>query len=60
MKFADFQQTTIEHVHNQLELNDFKGLLRDVLRRQKGREIRLIGLSVMLKPEEQIKQLSLI
>ena len=60
MKFADFQQTTIEHVHNHLELDDFKGLLRDVLKRQKGREIRLLGLSVMLKPEEQNKQLSLI
>ena len=58
VKFADFQQTTIEHIHPQLELNDFKQLLRDVLKRQNGREIRLLGLSVMLKPEEQTKQLS--
>jgi len=58
VKFADFQLTTIEHIHPQLELEDFKSLLSDVLKRQKGREIRLLGLSVMLKPEEQTKQLS--
>ncbi len=58
VKFADFQLTTIEHIHPRLELEDFKSLLSDVLKRQKGREIRLLGLSVMLKPEEQVKQLS--
>lgn len=58
MKFADFQLTTIEHGHNQLELAYFKQLLSDILIRQQGREIRLLGLSVMLKPEEQTKQLS--
>lgn len=58
VKFADFQLTTIEHIHPQLELDDFKQLLDDVLKRQKGREIRLLGLSVMLKPEQQSKQLS--
>ena len=59
MKFADFQQTTIEHIHSELELDYFKQLLRDILQRQKGREIRLLGLNVMLKPEEKVKQLSL-
>lgn len=58
LKFADFQQTTIEHIHPKLELDDFKQLLRDILKRQNGREIRLLGLNVMLKPEEQVKQLS--
>ncbi|MGF1719857.1 DNA polymerase IV [Vibrio kyushuensis] len=58
LKFADFQQTTIEHVHPELELEDFKGLLRDILKRQNGREIRLLGLSVILKPDVQTKQLS--
>ncbi len=58
VKFADFQLTTIEHIHPELELEDFKSLLSEVLKRQKGREIRLLGLSVMLKPEEQVKQLS--
>uniref|UniRef100_UPI0038B69CC9 DNA polymerase IV n=1 Tax=Vibrio nitrifigilis TaxID=2789781 RepID=UPI0038B69CC9 len=58
VKFADFQLTTIEHIHHQLELDDFKGLLSDVLKRQQGREIRLLGLSVMLKPELPAEQLS--
>ncbi|WP_375753053.1 DNA polymerase IV [Vibrio sp. HN007] len=59
LKFADFQLTTIEHIHNELELEYFKELLTDILKRQKGREIRLLGLNVMLKPEDQTKQLSL-
>jgi len=58
LKFADFQLTTIEHIHPELELEYFKQLLRDILKRQNGREIRLLGLNVMLKPEEQAKQLS--
>lgn len=58
VKFADFQLTTIEHIHPQLELEDFKVLLREILKRQNGREIRLLGLSVMLKPEQQARQLS--
>ncbi|TFH90706.1 DNA polymerase IV [Vibrio ouci] len=58
LKFADFQLTTIEHIHPQLDLDYFKQLLRDILKRQNGREIRLLGLNVMLKPEEQVKQLS--
>lgn len=58
VKFADFQLTTIEHIHPQLELDDFRVLLKDILKRQQGREIRLLGLSVMLKPEVQARQLS--
>lgn len=59
LKFSDFQQTTIEHIHTEFELDYFKQLLRDILKRQNGREIRLLGLNVMLKPEEEIKQLKL-
>jgi DNA polymerase-4 len=59
MKFADFQLTTIEHVHQELDLEYFRELLCEIIKRQNGREIRLIGLSVVLKPEEQVKQLSL-
>lgn len=58
LKFADFQLTTIEHIHSELELDYFKQLLNDILKRQQGREIRLLGLNVMLKPEIQTKQLS--
>ncbi|WP_343033854.1 DNA polymerase IV [Vibrio agarilyticus] len=59
VKFADFQQTTIEHVHGELELDYFRELLREVLTRQKGREIRLLGLSVALPPAWQSQQLSM-
>ncbi|MCL9782193.1 DNA polymerase IV [Vibrio sp. S4M6] len=58
VKFADFTLTTIEHVHPMLELNYFRQLLVEILKRQRGREIRLLGLNVMLKPEEQHRQLS--
>lgn len=59
VKFADFQLTTIEHVHGQLDLAYFYDLLQQVLTRQNGREIRLLGLHVMLKPEDELKQLPL-
>lgn len=59
VKFADFQLTTIEHVHSCLDLAYFRDLLREVLTRQHGREIRLLGLHVMLKLEEPSKQLLL-
>ena len=60
VKFADFQQTTIEHNAQLFKLEDYKQLLQEVLTRQKGREIRLLGVSVMLKPEELERQLCLI
>ncbi len=60
MKFADFQQTTIEHNMADLSLAEFKPLLAEILTRQKGREIRLLGLNVMLKPQELNKQLCLL
>ncbi|WP_105900940.1 DNA polymerase IV [Vibrio gangliei] len=60
VKFADFQQTTIEHNFRVFNLDDFYPLLQEVLKRQKGREIRLLGVNVMLKPEELERQLCLI
>ncbi|MEZ8268329.1 DNA polymerase IV [Vibrio cyclitrophicus] len=58
LKFADFQQTTIEHIHSSLDREHFKELLSEILKRQQGREIRLLGLSVMLQPKDQMRQLS--
>ncbi|CDU02211.1 DNA polymerase IV [Vibrio coralliirubri] len=58
LKFADFQQTTIEHTHASLDREHFKELLSEILKRQQGREIRLLGLSVMLQPKDQMRQLS--
>lgn len=59
VKFADFQLTTIEHVHSGLDLTYFHDLLKEVLTRQNGREIRLLGLSVMLRSEGEVRQLML-
>ncbi|MGF1752397.1 DNA polymerase IV [Vibrio makurazakiensis] len=59
LKFADFQQTTIEHIHASLDLNYFRELLTEILKRQGSREIRLLGLNVALPPPEQMKQLNL-
>lgn len=58
LKFADFQQTTIEHIHASLDCEHFKELLSEILKRQQGREIRLLGLSVVLQPKDQMRQLS--
>lgn len=60
IKFADFKQTTIEHQFNELNLDGFKSLLKEVLVRQQGREIRLLGVNVTLKPKYLKQQLSLI
>ncbi|MDO6705261.1 DNA polymerase IV [Photobacterium sp. 1_MG-2023] len=58
VKFADFQQTTVEHIQPVLEKQQFAALLTEALTRQKGREIRLIGLSVGLELGTQAKQLT--
>ena len=58
LKFADFQQTTIEHIHASLDREHFKELLSEILKRQQGRDIRLLGLSVVLQPKDQMRQLS--
>ncbi len=60
IKFADFQQTTIENINSSLSVSFFKELLKEILERQNGREIRLIGVSVMLKEKQEFEQLSLI
>lgn len=60
IKFADFKQTTIEHNHHHLTLSFFRELLKEVLERQEGREIRLIGINVMLRDKIIFEQLSLI
>ncbi|WP_299016364.1 DNA polymerase IV [uncultured Photobacterium sp.] len=58
VKFADFQQTTVEHSQPKLDKAQFSGLLREALSRQKDREIRLIGLSVGLELGLKAQQLS--
>jgi DNA polymerase-4 len=58
VKFSDFQLTTIERNQDNIALDTLRAMLGLILERQIGREIRLIGLSVSLKPLEFDKQLS--
>ncbi|MCD9528564.1 DNA polymerase IV [Photobacterium carnosum] len=58
LKFADFQQTTVEHSCPKLDKQQFVTLLTEALTRQQGREIRLIGLSVGLEQGLKAQQLS--
>ncbi|SMY31659.1 DNA polymerase IV [Photobacterium andalusiense] len=58
LKFADFQQTTVEHSCPKLDKQQFMPLLTEALTRQQGREIRLIGLSVGLEQGLKAQQLS--
>ena len=58
VKFADFQQTTVEHSQPKLDKAQFVGLLKEALTRQKEREIRLIGISVGLESGVRAQQLS--
>ncbi|CAH0532942.1 DNA polymerase IV [Vibrio stylophorae] len=57
LKFADFQQTTVEHIQASYDPARFYTLLQEALTRQNGREIRLIGVSVGLKDKAAIEQL---
>ncbi|WP_087024290.1 DNA polymerase IV [Thaumasiovibrio subtropicus] len=59
MKFADFQQTTVEHHYTQLELEPFRHLLSQAIARQHQREIRLLGIFAGLKPKADAEQLML-
>ncbi|WP_413110824.1 DNA polymerase IV [Thaumasiovibrio sp. DFM-14] len=60
LKFADFQQTTVEHHHNCLHLDAFRYLLQEALTRQLDREIRLLGIYVGLKPKAKTEQLTFV
>lgn len=58
VKFADFQQTTVEHTQGRLDKTQFTALLKEALTRQKDREIRLIGINVGLELGTKAQQLS--
>ncbi|MGJ8694079.1 MAG: DNA polymerase IV [Thalassotalea sp.] len=49
VKFADFQQTTIEQQSGEFDLSVFKSLFIKAYQRAKGRDIRLLGLSLGFK-----------
>ncbi|GGO64146.1 DNA polymerase IV [Bowmanella pacifica] len=59
LKFADFQQTTVEHRQGRLEQDFFRTLLGEAMNRRAGRGIRLVGLHVALPSEADSLQLEL-
>lgn len=60
-KFADFQQTTQEHVYPILDKSDLVQIAKQVWEnRRKGRGVRLVGLHVMLISPQLERQLSFI
>jgi len=61
LKFNDFQQTTVERVHDKIDLTILRQLIHEGFSR-KGIPVRLLGIGVKLKQENihEIKQLSLL
>lgn len=58
LKFADFQQTTVEHKYQKLNKDYFFELLAEGLARQNKRGIRLVGLHVGLVDKQTLQQLN--
>ncbi len=58
LKFADFQQTTMEQRMQRLNKTMFKSLLQKILQRQNGRGIRLVGLQVAMPSQADSQQLA--
>lgn len=58
LKFADFQQTTVEHKYQKLNKDYFFELLAEGLARQNSRGIRLVGLHVGLVDKQTQQQLN--
>ncbi|AXR07775.1 DNA polymerase IV [Salinimonas sediminis] len=59
LKFSDFQLTTVEHRHHQLDPEYFETLLLEAFARGNGRGIRLLGLHIGLADAAPVEQLTL-
>lgn len=59
LKFADFQQTTVEKQQPELDMASLKQLLEQAWHRGHGKKVRLVGIHVGLKAQEAQAQLSL-
>ncbi|MFC4701680.1 DNA polymerase IV [Glaciecola siphonariae] len=53
VKFHDFQQTTKEIKHHTIDANVLLDLLHEALKRGVGKQVRLLGLQVGLRPPAQ-------
>ena len=60
VKFADFQQTTVERTSSRLDTGLFLSLLREAWARGEGKPVRLLGVVVSLpQPSETVETLQL-
>lgn len=59
LKFADFQQTTVERSQNELDFLTLKQLLQQAWSRGEGKKVRLVGIHVGLKDQQAQAQLTL-
>ncbi len=57
LKFSDFQQTTVEHRCQKLDMAYFSDLLNEALARRANRGIRLVGLHVGLPSQDKSQQM---
>jgi DNA polymerase-4 len=58
VKFSDFQQTTKEQTHTEINTNLFIELLNDAVSRGQGKSVRLLGVHVSLL-DKKISELQL-
>lgn len=59
LKFQDFQQTTVEHRHHDIEEAFFYELLDEAWQRARGRGVRLVGIHIGLAGGLPVEQLLL-
>ena len=59
LKFADFQVTTLEKSGEPCSLTGFSSLLEQIWQRARGREVRLVGISLALPEKQWDEQLDL-
>jgi len=59
LKFQDFQQTTVEHRHHDIEAPFFYELLDEAWQRSRGRGVRLVGIHIGLADGTSVEQLKL-
>ncbi|WP_115385477.1 DNA polymerase IV [Legionella gratiana] len=58
LKFNDFQQTTVERIHDRIDLNILYQLIQEGYSR-KCKPVRLLGIGVKLKPEQMHESIQL-
>ena len=54
LKFEDFKSTTVEQTSDTADYDVFMSLLNEALTRGEGRKVRLVGLNLGLRPEQNL------